>query len=345
MISNTCAYVALNQDGTGVCWGDQSCGADCPNIDFATDIYATSLAFLALNKTDGRAVCWGRDPTTNYYGENCSGLDFTGVTHVYASSTDFVAWNSISGTGFCWGRNGDCAGQDFTGITDMYSSSDGFIALNRNAGTGFCLGKFAHRFYCSRYDFGATGLEIYAFDDGFVAGPAGGQYKSSTMDVGSLAAGSLTGTTHTYSTNTAFLALNMNAGTGVCFGDASKGGDCSQIDFTGVTSVHATAGAFLALNTASGTGTCWGDIDCSSVDFTGVTDVYSTEYAFFALKSSGTGFCFPVSDSEDDCSQIDFTGVTHVVYTQRSFLVIKSDQPELLSTEGYRDDFNPFVVP
>ncbi|CAK8986867.1 unnamed protein product [Durusdinium trenchii] len=345
VISNTCAYVAL-KGGTGVCWGDKSCGADCPNIDFATEVYATELAFLALNTADGSGVCWGRDESTNYYGENCSGLDFTGITHVYSSATDFVAWNSNSGTGFCWGRNGGCTDQDFTGITQIYSSSNGFIALNRNAGTGFCLGKFAHRHYCSRYDFSATDLEVYAFDDGFVAGPAGGQYQSSTMDVGSLASGSLTGTTHTYSTDKAYLALNMNAGTGVCFGDASKGGDCSQIDFTGVTSVHATEGAFLAFKKASGTATCWGDIDCSSVDFTGVTDVYSTIRAFLALnRNSGTGVCFPTDASDDDCSQIDFTNVSHVLYTRTGFLGIKSDQPDRLSTAGYRDHFNPFVVP
>ena len=36
----------------------------------------------------------------------------------------------------------------------------------------------------------------------------------------------------------AFLAVNANAGTGVCWGHATFGGECSGVDLTGVTAVR-----------------------------------------------------------------------------------------------------------
>ena len=54
----------------------------------------------------------------------------------------------------------------------------------------------------------------------------------------------------------------------------AEGGACSGVDFTGVTDEFSTGLAFFALNRDAGTGHCWGDAPnggaCSGVDFTGL---------------------------------------------------------------------------
>merc|ERR1712151_60111 len=75
----------------------------------------------------------------------------------------------------------------------------------------------------------------------------------------------------------AFMALNKNTGEAQCWGEVSRGGDCSGMNFAGVTDVYITGYAIMALNKNTGEAQCWGDGsnggDCSGMNFAGVTDV------------------------------------------------------------------------
>ena len=104
------------------------------------------------------------------------------------------------------------------------------------------------------------------------------------------------GVDHVFSTGTAFLALNSNAGTGQCWGMTDQGGDCKHVDFHGVEQVFSSYGAFLALNATSGQGQCWGESgyggDCQSMNFQGVEHAWATRGAFIAInagKACGPG--------------------------------------------------------
>ena len=45
---------------------------------------------------------------------------------------------TVAGTGHCWGyapHGDECSGVDFTGVTDVFSTANAFLALNRDTAT------------------------------------------------------------------------------------------------------------------------------------------------------------------------------------------------------------------
>ena len=68
----------------------------------------------------------------------------------------------------------------------------------------------------------------------------------------------------------------------IILGKSGSGSQACNIGHVFVTLFGLERSALLALNVEDGTGTCWGPAnyggDCSSVDFAGVTQVYSNEH-------------------------------------------------------------------
>ena len=114
-----------------------------------------------------------------------------------------------------------------------------------------------------------------------------------------------------YSTGSALLALNTDAGTGQQWDDAVNGRERSQASYSGVTQVYSTASALLALNTECGKvlpkcsllapakHTRHAEDDAhysgggsSQVSYSGATQVYSTVSASLALNTEAANCCY-----------------------------------------------------
>lgn len=89
------------------------------------------------------------------------------------------------------------------------------------------------------------------------------------------------------------VALKGGEGKGICWGDSSDGGDCTQLDFQGVTAEYATRNAFFALKYGEGKGICWGDNghggDYSQLGLQAVSAVYVISSAFLPDRCRGQG--------------------------------------------------------
>lgn len=195
------------------------------------------------------------------------------------------------GIGACWGdedAGGECGEVDFSNVSHVFVAEEGFVVRGGN-GTPQCWGaSFLNR--CEVVDF--------------------------------------TRMTLVHGNRHSVVALDSLAGTGHCWGNSMKGGNCADIDFSGVREIHSTWEAFLAWDVDAGRGTCWGEHakggDCSSISFAGVTDIRSTWQAFVAFNRNegGSGQCWGERAYGGDCSSIDFSSVTEVYSNRYAFVAV-----------------------
>lgn len=127
-----------------------------------------------------------------------------------------------------------------------------------------------------------------------------------------------------YSTAAAFLA--WRSGSGQCWGDFTRGGDCSGVNFTAVTQMYSNDYAFLAVD-SSGTAQCWGlngyGGNCPLVDSLDGFEIYPSSTVFAAINTvTGAGHCWGQDAYGGNCSVLDFRGVTDVWANARAFLAV-----------------------
>ena len=117
--SNKEAFIAVNRDGTGFTWGNQTGGGNSDSVTL-TDIdavFTTDYAFAVL-KTDGTVITWGDDE----YGADSSGVTLTNVISITSTLRAFAALKS-DGSVETWGDpyfGGDysAAGGTYAGTTN-----------------------------------------------------------------------------------------------------------------------------------------------------------------------------------------------------------------------------------
>ena len=169
IVANNKAFAALKKDGTVVCWGDRSYGANYEQVTLTQTssnytassrtsissqltnvqyIYSTTEAFAALKK-DGTVVAWGRagitqSGTTTFSSgsTNASALDhsvvpatnaLTNVVKIYSNSKAFVAKRSDGGL-VTWGSSSE--GGSMTCNPPPGSSSLSSIQVKNNLASG-----------------------------------------------------------------------------------------------------------------------------------------------------------------------------------------------------------------
>ena len=159
VVSNDKAFLALIEDGTVYCWGDNDYGGDSyslPISDFEStdktdifntttiklnnivtltnvkEIYSTPKAYVAL-KNDNTVSVWG---DANYGGHTTSVSSYlTDINKIYSTDRAFAALKN-DGKVFVWGNNNYGGNYNevssLTDVKEIYNTKEGFLTLKNN---------------------------------------------------------------------------------------------------------------------------------------------------------------------------------------------------------------------
>ena len=240
--SNKESFLAVNKDGTGYTWGNQTGGGNSAAVTLVNidAVFTTDCAFAVL-KTDGSVITWGE----SVCGGDSSAVSASLASNVVSITSTLRAFAALKSDGsvITWGN-------EFYGGDHL--SVDGTVTATTTLGAGSLTSSI---------------IEVYSNEMAFAAKVSDG----SVVTWGNSAAGgssaSLAGYTKCQdiiASSLAFVVLGTD-GTATAWGDSSYGGDSSAVTLTNIEYIYASTHAFVALSFRSvNTGdyrdlTTWGD--------------------------------------------------------------------------------------
>ena len=243
----------IREDGTAVCWGDNSYGqADAPSATFTT-ISAGGGHSCGIRE-DGTAVCWG----DNSYGQaDAPSATFTTISAGGTHSCGIRA----DGTAACWGSNDNGRADAPSGTFTTISAGSVHSCGIREDGTAVCWGGY-------RYGDGREDAPSATF----TTISAGGTHSCGIREDGTAVCwgdnrlGQADAPSATFTTISAGGTHSCGIredGTAVCWGDNRLG----QADAPSATFTTISAGATHSCGIREdGTAVCWGYNDNGQAD-------------------------------------------------------------------------------
>ena len=137
--AHTCAI--QKSTGKAVCWGDNEYGqASVPDsLGLVTQLTAGNDHTCAIQKSTGNAVCWG----DNEYGQGSVPDSLGQVTQLTAGYYHTCAIQKSTGNAVCWGRNdyGESSVPDSLGqVTQLTAGYAHTCAIQKSTGKAVCWG-------------------------------------------------------------------------------------------------------------------------------------------------------------------------------------------------------------